>query len=307
MSNDVTGPLAGSRPIYAFPAVGQGGLGDKLFPFARCAIASRRLGLKRIDPTWLSPHLGPWLRKERDKRFYAGLFRSGFGVGGLRKWALLALSQRIDEDDLPRLREFGRSPLPLVVVFNKVRNFFQDIAGDHREVLDLIMALANPRQTSHLASYVPGAIGVQVRLGDLKPLPASYKPGDRVGWVRLPLSWYVDVINRIRSCIGSEVPVHVFSDGSDEELTPILALKNVKRCYFGSALADLLALSGCKTLVGSASSFSMWAAYLGRMPAFWFPGFQFQKLYAPEEQFEGEVAGDRDLAPEARAALRKLF
>ena len=72
--------------------------------------------------------------------------------------------------------------------------------------------------------------------------------------------------------------LYIFSDATDNELQDILAMSNCKRAYFGSAISDMIALSRCKVLVSSASTFSMWASFLGQMPTIWFPGQMRQKL-----------------------------
>ena len=51
----------------------------------------------------------------------------------------------------------------------------------------------------------------------------------------------------------------------------------------------MLALSRCKVLVSSPSTFSMWASFLGQMPTIWFPGQMRQKLIINEKLFEGEI------------------
>ena len=51
----------------------------------------------------------------------------------------------------------------------------------------------------------------------------------------------------------------------------------------------MLALSRCKVLVSSASTFSMWASFLGQMPTIWFPGQMRQKLIINDKLFEGEM------------------
>src|SRR5205085_696868 len=95
----------------------------------------------------------------------------------------------------------------------------------------------------------------------------------------------------LRSAMGSTVPVWVFSDASDDEIRPLLAITGVRRVFFGSAIADLLAMSTAKVLVASGSTFSMWAAFLGRMPVIWPPHNRRQKLHGSNWEFEIELDG----------------
>ena len=85
------------------------------------------------------------------------------------------------------------------------------------------------------------------------------------------------------------MPIYIFSDAENTELEEILDIDNCKRAYFGSAISDMIALSRCKVLVSSASTFSMWASFLGQMPTIWFPGQMRQKLIIDEKLFEGEI------------------
>ena len=52
----------------------------------------------------------------------------------------------------------------------------------------------------------------------------------------------------------------------------------------------MIALSRAPVLVASASTFSMWASHLGRMPVVWFPGQLRQPLYS--DDLDADV--DRD-------------
>ena len=58
----------------------------------------------------------------------------------------------------------------------------------------------------------------------------------------------------------------MFSDGSDVELAPLLTMPGVVRSYYGNALADIVAISKCRLLIGSDSTFSGWGAFLGNVP-----------------------------------------
>ena len=51
----------------------------------------------------------------------------------------------------------------------------------------------------------------------------------------------------------------------------------------------MLALSNAKVLVSSASTFSMWASFLGQIPTIWFPGQMRQKLINDDSIFEGVI------------------
>ena len=54
-------------------------------------------------PAMVSPKLGPMLRRERDFRFYVGLFNSDSYVRGLRKWWIHRFSTKVGESEIERL------------------------------------------------------------------------------------------------------------------------------------------------------------------------------------------------------------
>jgi hypothetical protein len=63
-------------------------------------------------------------------------------------------------------------------------------------------------------------------------------------------------------------PIYIFSDGKEKELQPLLAL-GAKLYRSGSDITDLLAMSAASILVGSNSTYSRWAVFLGNMPSIW--------------------------------------
>ena len=67
----------------------------------------------------------------------------------------------------------------------------------------------------------------------------------------------------MRECAGWTVPATLFSDGPDAELSPFLAIGNVRRAPALSDVGHLLLLSRSQVIVASAgSTFSMWAGFL---------------------------------------------
>ena len=52
-----------------------GGLGNLLFIFARSIVLAEKINSQIIWPTWPSIKVGPWIRREKDKRFYGDLFK----------------------------------------------------------------------------------------------------------------------------------------------------------------------------------------------------------------------------------------
>jgi hypothetical protein len=260
------------------------GLGNLLFPWARCVIATRRYGLRPIAPTWFQIQMGPILRNERDKRFYRDLFLTPRdAIRGGEKRALLRRERAVKEE------AFLRDPHTTgggVVVFEGLRGQFRDILREHALVREELLAIARPEHKRGLDFDFGNSVTVHVRMGDFfVTRDTAILQSGQMGY-RIPIGWYADRVNELRQRMG-KVRVHVFSDGTDAELAELLALENCGRLSFGSSLADLLAMSRAHVLVGSASTFGQWAAYLGRMPAVWHRG-QARQLYYEKPEAEAE-------------------
>ena len=250
--------------VLGYPVLPRAGLANMLIPWAECYLWCQDQGVERLSPIWTKARVGPRLRRERDPRQYQRLFSAGTQITGLRRLALLATARRVSAD---RWRD-GWARLPTnrstLVCFNDM-NHFERLVGRHREVGAELVRMTRPQYRP--PSLDGPFIGVHVRMGDYPPRGEG--PTQLV--FRLPLSWYTAGLQELRRALGEDLPAIVFSDGTDSELGPLLALRNVQRSPFATAITDLLALSAGAAIVTSRSTFSLWAAYLGQIPALWFP------------------------------------
>lgn len=96
----------------------------------------------------------------------------------------------------------------------------------------------------------------------------------------------------------------IFSDGTDEELSAIISLPNTQRVFFGNEYNDLYAISKCKMLVGSNSTFSAWGAFLGLIPVV-FRSREFGPMYEGMCDVPEIVLGDATKLPEEITSLFK--
>lgn len=279
-----------SKRDYLLFRWGGAGLGNILFTYARAVIyVQKHENTKLIWPTWISFKLGPILRHEPDKRFYNDLFvnHSGY-INGFKKAKILLTKKHIKEQDIAKTKDLD----DCVVDFEGFENCFQEIMNDSQAVYKDIVRNVNQKYQDALAFDGKKSICMHVRLGDFA----------RASWEEvisgkhcssIPIEWYVRMGNALREIIGKNVKIYVFSDGTDEELKPLLELENVERITFGSAIADILALANAGILVASGSSFSMWARYLGRMTTIMFPNQVKQKILQPNDQGREIVALDK--------------
>jgi hypothetical protein len=260
---------------YADCALPNAGLANRLFCWARCQVYADRHGLPMLAPQWTQIKLGPVLRREKDWRWYTGLFRPAPGqVTGVRRWwvrrAVPAVPEPADLSAPP--------PAAGRVLFEGMGEQFGPLHGHHAAVRAALLAACRPRWAAVGTAPPPAPIMMHVRRGDF-------------GAMGTPLDWFVSTLQAVRRAAGRDVPAAVLSDGRPDELAALLAEPAVTMSDNGSALGDLLALSRARVLIGSGgSSFSLWAAYLGQMPGLLPPGHPpgWFKLANAEGRFLGE-------------------
>jgi hypothetical protein len=285
------------RQLYAFAHLGgiecglfrlRGvGLANCLFPWARCAVACRRYGISRVGSTWAQLCHRQWMRWDYDKRTYARLFdERSECITGLRKLQVIATKPWIREHD------FLRNPVAFqggVVVFSGIDGYFGAMLDEFAFLRQLLIASTRAKHKVGLRGDCAPEISIHVRRGDFidPDSPASSRLG--LLHLRQPITWFVHMLNTSRQQLGNCVPARVFSDATDDELRPLLALPRVKRSLAASSIGDLLALTTAPLLIASGSTFSMWAAYLGRMPVIWPKGQRRQRLHGAAWEYEIEL------------------
>ncbi len=242
-----------------FIRFGGPGLANLLFIYARAVVLAEHENAEVIWPTWKSIKIGPWLRHESDKRFYGDLFiNDNSYVHGLRK-VFLRLCTRY------RITAIEES-LPVdwkgVASYSAFQASFEDILEERLMIRERIFNILTPKCKEALCCDFQYSINVHIRLGDFASAPVADCSANVVN-TRLPIEWYVKAIADIQNVLGNSVSFNIFSDGTDHELAPVLSLPNVHRVFYGNAMADMLALSQSKVIIASASSFSLWARFLG--------------------------------------------
>jgi hypothetical protein len=237
-----------------------------------------------VAPLWFRVRIGPYLRRERDKRAYHRLFHGGGAITGVRRLLALATLPRIPEAEARAAPEGRRG----VVLFRGMGRLFEDLRGHSESIRAELLRITRP-------GLLPGPraspfIAVHVRLGDFS-LPSSVDVLTRGNHnYRIPVEWYVEALRAVRADVGSCWPAVLFSDGADAELAPILSEPAIERARGSTAITDLIDMAGARALVASGSTFSMWASFLGQIPTVWYPG--------QRRQFVLGSADARGLEPE---------
>jgi len=248
--------------------LGGAGLGNILFPWANAIVYAKDNSLIRIQTTWRSLKLGTFIRKEKDKRMYSDLFSGRDGIGGLRKFFLLNFSNKVK-------------------FFSGMDKLFDPFKHEHDFVKSELLRIINPSHITQANKFDGNSIAIHIRMGDFS-VPDTENILREGGWnYQLPIGWYKSIITKIREF--SKLPIYIFSDAEDVCLKEILDLEGCTRVHFGSAISDMIALSNARLLVASASTFSMWASFLGQTSTIWFPGQMRQKIIKESSLFEGEI------------------
>ena len=291
--------------------LGGAGLGNLLFTWSRVIAASEKHNAKLIWPTWPSVKVGPWLRHEKDKRCYIGLFKNKTGMcGGFKKYAKLCFGKKIHTKNLDAIDwdKLGENDIVVYDDFKLAPGVFQmDFNGtrEYRDkITEIIYANLGKKGKKALDFDASRAIGIHVRLGDFDRTTAALDTGKNN--MRIQISWYVAMVNKLREAAGWNVPVYVFSDGTDDELAELTALPEVRRMTFGNSIGDIVCLSRFPVMISSGSSFSLWARFLGNCSSISYPN-QIKDRVHTGEGFEIELGANYDLSDEYQTYIQKIY
>jgi hypothetical protein len=250
--------------------IGGAGLGNCLYAYFHAVVAAKQIGGQLIAPTWPSIKIGPLLRRERSLRQYGTMFGAHPDeISGVAKLVRLASLWSGHSRLVIRVGQPGRPAASGLTIVEVPTHEFTFVGlHPHRDLIRnrLIEILLAP--PSNPPSWGAGAYAAaHIRLGDFRASQSddprrSFRDGERI-----PLAWYVRTIKQVRSIYP--VPVHVFSDGHEYELAEIARIEGVTLRREPNDVADLLALAQARLLIGSNSTFSRWAAFLGNMSSIW--------------------------------------
>lgn len=294
--------------FLVYPQLPRAGLGNMLLVWARAVLFAEINSIPVVAPTWGQIRVGPYLRCERDKRYYANLFSHKNYVSIFRYFMTkiarkqLYYNYAISKVDLSKL-EFQGIGCHLFI-FNSIphwSDYFRDLKEHQRFIKQRLLSSIRPSVFRSIFNRPAPEIGIHIRMGDFMVL----QNGDnftKLGNVRTPISWYIKVIYALRAIAGYDVTVTIFSDGHDDELYELLKLPKVSRSPSASALSDMLTLSRSKLLItSSGSTFSSWASYLGQCPTIWHPAHFHAGVFPydiSQSVFEGGFAPETTTAPD---------
>ena len=223
-----------------FVRLGGSGLGNLLYPFFKALVYAKKENLGIISPTFLSIKIGPYLRRELQKRNYKYSFKGS--ITGIRRLLLLIFSNEI-------------------VTFKSFGDGFKSLYGYEDFLKEKFKSLTRVDFDEKKYQH---SICCHIRLGDFKQSLGEELSNN----TRIPIKWYKDVIQQIRKN-DKELKVFLYSDGNDNELKELLELGNINNETSSNPVEDILKLSSSKYLIGSYSSFSFWGAFFSKGTCIW--------------------------------------
>ena len=292
-----------SAPDCGLIRLGGAGLGNLLFLWARAVALSYTYNLRLVSPTWRTIKVGPLLRGERDKRWYWDLFhgRSHY-IRGFDKLKALTRPRITEQDylDTQSKESVGQK----LVVCQGARALFTPFLANAETVRQELWAITRDKHKPHGVEALRKTAVVNIRLGDF--LPATMEDVEQgKDNRRVPMDWYLRLVELLRSAISDSMPILVVSDGSESDLAEIMSLPHTRRLDSTSAIEQLLAIGSAGVLIASGSTFSMWGSFIGGMPVIWPKGQLRQRLYGDQRDIEIEMGIVGELPAAFVAAARQ--
>lgn len=155
--------------------------------------------------------------------------------------------------------------IPHAFIFSQIphwRDPFNGLKEHQNTIRDALWSLIRLKYIEQIRRQVPPVISIHIRRGDFRELSAN-EDFTKVGSVRTPLHYFRTIIHQFHEICSPIIPITIFTDGTEQELSELLALPNVKISPRQPAIVDLMLMARSKVIVSSAgSTFSQWAGFL---------------------------------------------
>ena len=236
------------------------GLGNKLFVWALAEMFAQINRMPACILGWSYPRIGTIIRHERRDIFYGRHLNVNYIQNCIGLIKLGALNRCYEPSLSQPMTERGSA-----YIFNQIphwKGYFESLHPYRDAVRQSFWALPRSTILDMVGRMKAPTIAIHVRRGDFREL-RSGEDFAKVGGVRTPVEYFLRIIRNLRDCAGWDVPVTIFSDGSNQELAQMLALSYVERAPAMPDIGHLMLMARSKVIVASAgSTFSMWAGFL---------------------------------------------
>jgi|GEM_PF-3132387 hypothetical protein len=239
------------------------GLGNKLWIWGKALCFARKSNLldRVIIRGWTHINLDRYFFNTYDKRDYRNLFNTS-ATSPLPK-AIQLRTKLYFKKLIPTAQKIHH--------FNELGSF-TPLIDQHSFLAQQLKNIVNP-DTLHAIKPINNSVAVHIRLGDFQPIDSSIKKLDwSIRNARTPIPWFKASILEMQKCYPEIEKFVLFTDGTKEEVSEILELDKVVWDESPDPLSSLICMSTASFLIGSRSSFSLFAKYFGQMPSLFFPG-----------------------------------
>src|SRR5262249_8615684 len=240
------------------------GLANKLLVWAKAEVFAMLNDMPNDTIGWTWPKIGRLMRGERSLRMYGRYVRSRKSAWSIALATGFFTGRLVIEPEVARLPSRSARG-SRIYVFKDIPSW-RDLFGDIRNHRDLIrgrrLAMIRDQYKRELDALRGPVVAVHVRRGDFRSLRVG-EDFAHVGGVRTADQYFADLIEQIRQVSGWDLPVTVFSDGTDDEIAFLTRMPSVARSPATSDVVDLLLMARARIIVTSpGSTFGELAAFL---------------------------------------------
>jgi len=257
------------------------GLGNQLFPLLKTYMFGALNQLPVVTTGYHRFKIGPYLRNEKSKRRYRYYFV--FQKSLIRSWIdLLKIhtNWNLTLVKEPYLEKVLVTSSPCRYEFHAIPHwddYFSQLKERRETVISLFHSLLCKSIIKLVNEQSTPCIGVHIRMGDYRKLQDG-EDFRKVGAVRTPENYFIEMILAIRRINGINLPVSVFTDGYRHEFENLWDLENIYLVEGNPDIVDMILLSRSQIIIASAgSTFSYWAGFLANAPLIMHP----DHLHAP--------------------------
>jgi hypothetical protein len=236
------------------------GLGHSLESFSRAYVYYASGLAHFIHPNWFKVRIGPYLRREIDKRDYWRIIKRPHSWGLHPIYNFRRLTHRVVTEntfDSCKSRQF------LIVKDQGVHSFKAIQPYKHQ----LVEALETMSRYPIPSKCKTPTIGIFHRSGDFNGLKPSSQSNEFLrrthGYGYIPPEYAADALRKCRSLVGWKVPAVLSTDADNAEVDCILSQGNVKLARTDSSFANLLEMRHHSVLILGTSSYGHWSYFLG--------------------------------------------